>query len=82
LAGAHTQTDVDVWSIEAAVESGRRAAKVIEPQVKVLDQYKPRWLQWFWVVDDYLYETGSLHVLFVFLGILLIMLFTGLFILL
>jgi hypothetical protein len=73
---------VDVWSIEAAVESGRRAAKVIEPQVKVLDQYKPRWLKWFWVVDDYLYETGSLHVLFVFLGILLIMLFTGLFILL
>ncbi len=82
LAGAHTQTDVDVWSIEAAVESGRRAAKVIEPQVKVLDQYKPRWLQWFWVVDDYLYKTSSPHVLFLFLGILLIMLLPGFFILL
>lgn len=30
LAGAHTKTDADIWSIEAAVESGRRAAKVID----------------------------------------------------
>lgn len=29
LAGAHTKTDVAVWSIEGAVESGRRAAKVV-----------------------------------------------------
>jgi hypothetical protein len=27
LAGAHTRTAVDVWSIEAAAESGRRAAR-------------------------------------------------------
>ncbi len=27
LAGAHTQTQAHVWSIEGAVESGRRSAK-------------------------------------------------------
>ncbi len=38
LAGAHTRTEVDVWSIEGAVESGRRAARAIDPRVKVLGQ--------------------------------------------
>ncbi|MEK9156794.1 MAG: FAD-dependent oxidoreductase [Patescibacteria group bacterium] len=33
LAGAHTKTEADIWSIEGAVESGRRAAQVIEPGV-------------------------------------------------
>ena len=42
LAGAHTRTEADVWSIEAAVESGRRAAQVFEPGVAVLPQYRPR----------------------------------------
>jgi hypothetical protein len=39
LAGAHTRTDIDVWSIEAAVESGWRAAQLFEPTVRVLCQY-------------------------------------------
>ncbi|MCB1103277.1 MAG: FAD-dependent oxidoreductase [Cephaloticoccus sp.] len=30
LAGAHTRTEADVWSIEGAVESGRRAAQVVD----------------------------------------------------
>jgi hypothetical protein len=40
LAGAHTRTQADVWSIEAAVESGRRAARLIDPAVVVIDQYQ------------------------------------------
>lgn len=29
IAGAHTRTSVDLWSMEAAAESGRRVADVI-----------------------------------------------------
>lgn len=63
LAGAHTRTEVDVWSIEAAVESGRRAVKVIEPGVKVISQYRPSWLRLLQGLDNFLYEKGALHVL-------------------
>lgn len=31
--GRTTRTNADVWSIEAAVESGRRTAQIIEPHV-------------------------------------------------
>jgi len=63
LAGAHTRTEVDVWSIEAAVESGRRAVKVIEPGVKVISQYRPSWLRWLQRLDNFLYGKNTLHVL-------------------
>jgi hypothetical protein len=63
LAGAHTRTDVDVWSIEAAVESGRRAAKVFEPSVKVLGQYRPRWLSMLRALDNLLYRFNAPNVL-------------------
>ena len=45
LAGSHTNTEVDVWSIEGAVESGRRAARGIDRRVRVLPQYTPWWLR-------------------------------------
>ncbi len=63
LAGAHTKTDVDVWSIEAAVESGRRAARVFEPSVKVLAQYRPWWLSILRTLDNLLYRLGAPNVL-------------------
>lgn len=63
LAGAHTRTDADVWSIEAAVESGRRAARVIEPRVLILPQYQPAWLRVLGVLDDVLFRSGAPHVL-------------------
>ena len=65
LAGAHTQTDADVWSIEAAVESGRRAAREIEPEVSVLPQYRPVWLRVLAALDDLLYSVRAPHVLVV-----------------
>lgn len=65
LAGAHTRTDADVWSIEAAVESGRKAARLIEPEVKVLPQYRPGWLRLLGALDDFLYRLGAPHVLVV-----------------
>ena len=63
LAGAHTRTDVDVWSIEAAVESGRRAAQVFEPSVKVLGQYRPWWLLLLQSLDNALYRLNAPNVL-------------------
>jgi hypothetical protein len=55
LAGAHTKTQAQVWSIEGAVESGRRAAKAIDDRVKVLDQYQPLWIMIMSKIDDLLY---------------------------
>lgn len=63
LAGAHTRTEADVWSIEGAVESGRRAAQAIDPRVPVLPQYKPRSLRWIGAVDDVLFKFHAPHVL-------------------
>ena len=56
LAGAHTRTAADVWSIEAAVESGRRATQLIEPDVTVIAQHKPAWLRRLGRIDDQLYR--------------------------
>ena len=56
LAGAHTKTQAQVWSIEGAVESGRRAAKAIDGQVEVLDQYQPVWFKLLSGIDDILYS--------------------------
>ena len=55
LAGSHTATQAHVWSIEGAVESGRRAAKAIDPQVQVINQYIPAWLRILNKIDDALY---------------------------
>lgn len=67
LAGAHTRTDADVWSIEAAVESGRRAARVVEPDVVVRRAWTPAPLRVLQRVDDALYAVGGPHVLDVLL---------------
>jgi uncharacterized protein with NAD-binding domain and iron-sulfur cluster len=56
LAGAHTKTQAQVWSIEGAVESGRRAAKAIDGRVKVLDQYLPPWISALSRIDDILFS--------------------------
>jgi hypothetical protein len=68
LAGAHTRTEADVWSIEAAVESGRRAARAIDPRVKVISQYKPSWLRVIGWIDDVCFSMGAPHVLDLFFG--------------
>lgn len=63
LAGAHTRTEADVWSIEAAVESGRRAARLIDERVEVIPQYKPGWLRALGALDDLCYAVKAPHVL-------------------
>ena len=63
LAGAHTRTDADVWSIEAAVESGRRAARVFEPSVRVIPQWIPGILRVARRLDNALFSVGAPHLL-------------------
>ena len=72
LAGAHTRTSADLWSIEAAVESGRRAAQVFETGVTVLPQHQPLALRWLGVIDDVLYRMGAPHVLYVLPAVVVI----------
>jgi glycine/D-amino acid oxidase-like deaminating enzyme len=62
LAGAHTKVQADIWSIEGAVESGRRAAKVIDPNVRVISQFKPVWLRAIAAIDDGCFALGLPHV--------------------
>jgi uncharacterized protein with NAD-binding domain and iron-sulfur cluster len=63
LAGAHTNTEADIWSIEGAVESGRRAAKVYESDVVVKSQHKPLLLKVSAFLDDGLFALGLPHIL-------------------
>lgn len=72
LAGAHTRTDADIWSIEGAVESGRRAVRALEPSIAVIPQFKPLWLRLLSSIDDALFRFGLPHLVDVFLSILLV----------
>jgi hypothetical protein len=56
LAGSHTAVKANVWSIEGAVESGRRAANSIDQRVKVIDQHRSGWLYLFARIDNILYK--------------------------
>ncbi len=69
LAGAHTRTEADVWSIEGAVESGRRAARLIDGRVTVIGQYRPRSLRLLGALDNVLFRRGLPHLLDVLLWI-------------
>ena len=73
LAGAHTKTQAQVWSIEGAVESGRRAAKAIDDRVVVLDQYRPLWIRTLSGIDDILYSMKAPHVIDVIFCLLFVL---------
>lgn len=61
LAGSHTENQANVWSIEGAVETGRRAAKAIDFRVGILEQNKPGWITFISKIDDILYALKSPH---------------------
>lgn len=73
LAGSHTRTQAHVWSIEGAVESGRRAAKAINSRVTVIDQYIPRWVRMISKIDDLFYAVKAPHVIDLIIVLLLFM---------
>jgi hypothetical protein len=77
LAGAHTRTSADLWSIEAAVESGRLAARAIDPGIRVLHQFKPWWLRALSALADLAFGIGAPHLLDVALAILVLLIGAG-----
>ncbi|MFT3781715.1 MAG: FAD-dependent oxidoreductase [Nibricoccus sp.] len=77
LAGAHTRTEADVWSIEAAVESGRRAAQAINKHVNVLPQHRPWLCRLIGSIDDLFYRAGGPHALDVLLWVTVISIGVG-----
>jgi uncharacterized protein with NAD-binding domain and iron-sulfur cluster len=72
LAGAHTRTQAQIWSIEGAVESGRRAARAIDDRVQVLDQELPLWILVLAEIDDLLFSINAPQVIdYLAIGIIL-----------
>lgn len=76
IAGAHTKTTADLWSVEAAVESGRRAAQTINKNVKVITQYKPLLLRALSRIDDIFFTLNMPHLLDILLAGLFIIITT------
>lgn len=62
IAGAHTRTSADLWSMEGAVESGKRAAEMAA-RVPVTVQLQPRRFGPLKTVDAWLYKHNLPHVL-------------------
>ena len=63
LAGAHTKTNADLYSMEAAVESGRRVADIMAGTNSVIPQHVPHILRPFRVIDSLLYNLGLPNVI-------------------
>ncbi len=74
LAGAHTRTDVGIWSIEAAVESGRRVCHCIDSRSPYPIPQSKWWpFKTLACMDDGCYAVGLPHVLDVVVYSLLIL---------
>lgn len=61
LSGAHTKTSIDIWSMEGAVESGKRTADIIsrkygDGEVYYFEHKDPSYLNIFKSIDDILYS--------------------------
>jgi len=53
------------------VESGRRAAKAIDPRVAVIDQYIPGWVRIISKIDDGFYAVKAPHIIDLTMAMLL-----------
>ena len=76
LAGSHTQSSADLWSVEGAVESGLLAANIILeryglPQRPVISQYWSPPLRFIARLDNLAYRAGLPHLLDILLVLLL-----------
>ncbi len=73
LAGAHTKTSAELWSMEGAVESGRRAADMITGGNSTIVQDKGVVLKSLGAVDDVLYSMGMPNVVDILLIFIIVM---------
>lgn len=72
LAGAHTKTNVDLYSMESAVESGRRVADIMTNKNTIIPQHVPAIVKLFRVIDSLLYDIGLPNVIDIFIVILIL----------
>lgn len=72
LGGAHTITDADIWSIEGAVESGKRISKMITKEDYQSTDYKPTFIHALSTADDLLYKLNLPNIIDIILIILII----------
>nr|QBK86019.1 MAG: flavin-containing amine oxidase [Marseillevirus LCMAC101] len=73
MAGGHTRTSTDIWSMEAAAEAGRRAADMITGGNSTIVQDKGVVLKSLGIVDDMLYTMGMPNVVDVVLLLIIIL---------
>jgi len=52
FATAYTKTETDMFEMESAAESGRRAASLIEPSVRVIPSHRPEWFVFYRWLDS------------------------------
>ncbi len=75
LAGAHTKTNADLYSMEAAVESGRRVADIMTNANTVIPQHVPYILRPFRSIDSILYNLGLPNIIDTFIYTLVLIFF-------
>lgn len=71
MAGAHTRTSTDLWSMESAAESGRRAAQAIAC-TNVITQNRGLIIDLLQRLDAVCYSLGLPNVMYVLLGFLIV----------
>lgn len=78
LAGAHTITDADIWSIEGAAESGKKVSSLINKENYISTDYKPIFIKTLNKLDDVLYDAklpNIIDILLILIVIVIIILF-------
>lgn len=74
MSGAHTRTSADLWSMEAASESGRRAANLIANS-KVINRHTHSLINALAYTDNYFYSNDLPNIIDVIFVLLFILIF-------
>ena len=73
MAGGHARTSVDIWSMEAAAEAGRKAADMITGENSTIVQDRGVVLKSLMDIDDILYDYGMPSVVYVLIILILLL---------
>ncbi len=76
LAGSHTKTTTEIWSMEGAAESGKIVAKLISDKyIYIYNHCDYKWLDKFKLLDDFLYQNNLPCLIDILLIIIILILF-------
>jgi Flavin containing amine oxidoreductase len=76
IAGAHTDTSMNIWSMEGAVESGKIVAKLItdsDDSIELHNHVDPTYVRFFQTIDDALYAVYLPNIVDTFIILLIIL---------